>query len=145
MDSPMTRRWFAHTRIWFARLVMLYVLVINVFLAWLYVAEPQEHIAKFGVSISGTPESLNFLRAGPGAMFTALAATAFCGLVCPRHFIACMRFIALLVGCVVAARLYGMAVDGVTAIQVSELRDEGISWVFFVLALLSHPRASAAD
>lgn len=145
IGTPVTHRWFAHARIGFARVVMLYALGIHAFLAWLYVVEPQKHIAMFGVSISGTPESLSFLRAGPGAMFTALAATALRGLVSRRHFIPCMRFIVLVVGCIVAVRLVGMAVDGVTAIQLSELRDEGISWLFFVLALLLHPAASETD
>jgi hypothetical protein len=60
-------------RLWFARIVMAYAFAINAFLAWLYIVEPQKHIGIFGVTISGTPESLNFLRAGPGAMFAGLA------------------------------------------------------------------------
>jgi hypothetical protein len=136
---------FYRTRWWFARLVMVYALAINAFLAWLYVAEPQKHIAQFGVAVSGVPESLNFLRAGPGAMFTALALTAFYGLVRPRRFLVCLAFIVLLVGCIVAARLYGMAADGVTPLQLSELRDEGISWLFFAIALLVYPRPAKSD
>jgi hypothetical protein len=139
MESSVTRPRLGRTRLWFARLVMCYAVAINAFLAWLYLAEPQKHIELFGVSINGTPESLNFLRAGPGAMFAALALTALCGLVQPPSFIVCMRFIVLVTGCIVAARLYGMAVDGVTRMQLTELRDEGVSWVFFVLALLAYP------
>jgi hypothetical protein len=129
-------------RLWFARLVMVYALAINSFLGWLYVVEPQKHIEKFGVAVSGVPESLNFLRAGPGAMFTSLAVTALYGLLRPQRFLACLWFIVLLTACVVAARLYGMAMDGVSPVQLSELRDEGTSWVFFALALLAYPRAA---
>ena len=53
---------FSTTRLWFARLVMVYAFAINAFLGWLYMFEPQKHIAKFGVAVSGVPESLNFLR-----------------------------------------------------------------------------------
>ena len=131
---------FSAPRLWFARLVMVYAFAINAFLGWLYMFEPQKHIAKFGVAVSGAPESLNFLRAGPGAMFTALAVTALYGLLRQDRFLACLWFIVLLTGCIVAGRLYGIAVDGVTSLQLSELRDEGISWVFFALALLAYPR-----
>jgi hypothetical protein len=130
-------------RLWFARLVMAYAVAINGFLGWLYMAEPQKHIAKFGVAISGVPESINFLRAGPGAMFTALAVTALYGLVRPRYFLACLGFVVVLNACVVAGRLYGIALDGVTPVQLSELRDEGTSWVFFAIALVAYPRTRA--
>lgn len=135
---------FATPRLWFARLVMVYALAINAFLGWLYVFEPQKHIELFGVQITGAPESLNFLRAGPGAMFTALAVTSLYGLFRPKYFTTCLEFIVLLTGCIVAARLYGIVVDGVTSMQLSELRDEGISWAFFAAALLSYPRAATA-
>lgn len=127
-------------RLWFARMVMLYALLIFSFLGYLYMVEPADHITRFGVSISGVPESVNFLRAGPGAMFTALAVTALYGLLRPRHFLACLWFVVVLNACVVAGRLYGMATEGVSALQLTELRDEGLSWLLFVAALLAYPR-----
>lgn len=130
----------ARARLWFARIVMLYALLIFSFLGYLYMFEPQDHIARFGVSISGTPESINFIRAGPGAMFTALAVTAFYGLLRPARFLACLWFVVVLNACVVAGRLYGMATEGVSPLQFSELRDEGLSWLLFVAALVAYPR-----
>lgn len=128
------------TRLWFARIVMLYALLIFSFLGYLYMFEPEAHIARFGVSVTGVPESINFLRAGPGAMFTAMAVTALYGLLRPRHFLACLWFIVVLNACVVAGRLYGMATEGISPLQLSELRDEGLSWLLFVMALLVYPR-----
>jgi len=127
-------------RLWFARLVTLYALLIFTFLAYLYVIEPLDHIARFGISASGVPESINFLRAGPGALFTGLAITAAFGLARPRHLVTSLWVIVLFDACVVAVRLFGMAVDGVTELQLSELRDEGVSWLAFVAALIAHPR-----
>ncbi len=127
-------------RLWFARLVTLYALLIFTFLAYLYVIEPLEHIARFGISASGVPESINFLRAGPGALFSGLAITAAFGLAQPRHLVTSLWVIVLFDACVVAVRLFGMAVDGVTELQLSELRDEGVSWLIFVAALIAHPR-----
>ena len=98
------------SRLWFARIVMIYALLTFTFLGALYMFEPQNHIAKFGVSISGVPESINFLRAGPGAMFTTLALTSLYGLVRPQRFLTCLWFVVVLNACVVAARLYG--IDG---------------------------------
>ena len=127
-------------RLWFARIVMLYALLIFCFLAYLYIVEPLEHIDMFGISATGVPESINFLRAGPGALFLGMAITAAVGLARPSLLIPCLWVIVLFDGCVVFVRLLGMAVDGVTAMQVSELQDEGISWLFFVAALIAHPR-----
>ena len=55
-------------RLWFARLVAAYAFLLFAFLAYLYVIEPLDHIAKFGISASTAPEAANFLRAGPGAV-----------------------------------------------------------------------------
>jgi hypothetical protein len=127
-------------RRWLARVVTVYALLIFSFLAWLYIAEPLDHIGRFGISASGVPESVNFLRAGPGALFAGMAITAAYGLVRPRHLAACLWVLVIFNGCVVAARLLGMAVDGITPLQLTELRDEGVSWLSFVAALAAHPR-----
>jgi uncharacterized membrane protein len=129
------------TRLWFARVMTIYAFAIFAFLAYLYIAEPLEHIAKFGVTASGVPESINFLRAGPGALFAGMAITAAYGLARPAHLPTCLWVLVLFNGCVVAVRLLGIAVDGVTPLQMSELRDEGVSWLLFVAALILHPRA----
>lgn len=122
-------------RLWFARIVVTYALLIFVFLAWLYIAEPLDHIARFGISASGVPESINFLRAGPGALFLSMAIVSAWGLARPAQLATCLRFLILVNGCVVAVRLLGIAVDGITPLQLTELRDEGLSWLLFVAAL----------
>ena len=126
-------------RLWFARLVAFYALLIFSFLAWLYIAEPLEHITRFGISADSSPESINFLRAGPGALFLGMAITALYGLARPRHLRASLTVLVLFNACVVAVRLLGIGVDGSSPIQLTELRDEGISWLFFVAALLALP------
>jgi len=137
--SPVVRQ---KALLWFARIVTLYALAIFTFLAWLFIAEPLAHIARFGVSASGVPESVNFLRAGPGALFAGMALTAAWGLARPAHLLSCLWTLVLFNGCVVAVRLLGILVDGVTPLQLSELRDEGVSWLLFVAALIAaHPRA----
>jgi hypothetical protein len=126
-------------RLWFARIVMVYAALIFSFLAFLYMLEPLEHIAGFGVSSSGTPEAINFMRAGPGALFAGMALTACLGLARPGLLRPCLAVIVLFNGCIVAGRLLGIVVDGVTPMQLTELRDEGISWLFFLAALLLYP------
>lgn len=132
-------------RIWFARIMGVYALVLFSFLAYLYVWQPTAHIAKFGVSVTGSPESINFLRAGPGALFFGLAVVAGIGLVRPRRLRHALFVLVLFTGVVVLVRLYGMAADGITPVQVSELRDEGVSWLCFLAALLLHPPATSRD
>jgi hypothetical protein len=130
----------AAIRLWFARIVTLYALLVFTFLAYLYMAEPLHHIANFGISASGSPESVNFLRAGPGALFTGMALTAAYGLARPSKLVACLWVIVVFNGCIVAARLTGIAVEGATSLQLTELRDEGISWLLFVAALVARPQ-----
>lgn len=127
-------------RLWFARLVAAYALLLFGFLAYLYVIEPLDHITRFGIAASDTPESVNFLRAGPGALFAGMALVAGIGLLRHRRLVDCLWVIVLFTGCVVAVRLYGMALEGVTSLQLTELRNEGVSWLFFVAALVLHPR-----
>ena len=127
-------------RLWFARVVMVYALLIFSFLGYLYVAEPLEHIARFGIAAEGTPESFSFVRAGPGAMFLGMAITAAVGLARPALLVPCFWVIVLFNGCIVAVRLLGIAVEGLTPVQLSELRDEGLSWLLFIAALWACPR-----
>ncbi len=129
-----------NARLWFARGVMLYALLIFTFLASLYVLEPLDHIARFGVSASGVPESVNFLRAGPGALFLGMALYAAWGLLRPGQLRNSLLVLVIFNGCVVGVRLLGIAVDGVSPLQLSELRDEGLSWLLFVAGFLAHPR-----
>ena len=128
------------SRLWFARIVTLYALLIFCFLAYLYIFEPMDHIARFGVDASRVPESINFLRTGPGALFAGMAITAAYGLARPERLVACLWVLVLFNGSIVALRLFGIVVDGMTPLQLTELRDEGVSWLFFVAALIAHPR-----
>jgi hypothetical protein len=129
-------------RLWFARIIMAYALLIFAFLAYLYIFEPLKHIARFGISASGVPESINFLRAGPGAMFLGMTLFAAYGLARPDRLIRCLWVLVVFNACVVGVRLFGIMVDGVSPMQLSELRDEGLSWLLFVAALAACPRSS---
>ncbi|MFQ5634778.1 MAG: hypothetical protein ACE5G3_05565 [Gammaproteobacteria bacterium] len=54
-------------RLWFARLVTLYAVLIFCFLAFLYIFEPLEHIARFGIAASGAALAAHPRAARPGA------------------------------------------------------------------------------
>jgi len=129
-----------NARLWFARIIMIYALLIFTFLSYLYIIEPLHHIAGFGISASGVPESINFLRAGPGALFLGMTLYAAYGLAQPGHLRDCLWVLVIFNACVVAVRLFGIALDGVSAKQMSELRNEGLSWLLFVAALVACPR-----
>jgi len=128
------------TRLWFARIVTAYALLIFAFLSYLYILEPLKHITGFGISATGSPESINFLRAGPGALFLGLALYAGYGLIRPGRLISCLWVLVIFNICVVGVRLFGIAVDGISPVQFSELRNEGLSWLLFVAALAACPR-----
>jgi hypothetical protein len=129
-----------NTRLWFVRISVVYALLIFTFLAYLYILEPLEHIASFGISASGVPESINFLRAGPGALFLGMALFAAYGLARPGRLHSCLWVLVVFNACVVAVRLFGIVVDGISLKQMSELRNEGLSWLLFVASLVTLPR-----
>ena len=127
-------------RLWFVRIVMIYALLIFAFLSYLYILEPLKHIAGFGISASGVPESINFLRAGPGALFLGMTLFAAYGLAQPGQLRNCLWVLVIFNACVVGVRLFGISVDGTSPMQMRELRDEGLSWLLFVAGLAACPR-----
>lgn len=127
-------------RVWFARIVLAYAALLFVFLAQIYLLHPETGIARFGVTLDGSPHSITFLRTSLGAMFSAMAITAAYGLVRPKYLRVALIYLVVTNGCVVAARLIGFWQDGVTPTQLSELRNEGLSWLLFVAALWSAVR-----
>jgi hypothetical protein len=70
-----------------------------------------------------------------------MTCAAAIGLARPKRLAGALGVLVLFTGCVVAVRLYCMQTEGVTPVQMSELRNEGISWLFFVAALVLSPRA----
>lgn len=127
-------------RLWFARIVILYALLIFCYLAYVFIVHPLDNIERFGMSATGSTDFIAFLRVCVGGLFLGMAITAFYGLVIPAGLLAALWVIVLFDGCIVTLRLLGIAIDGVTPVQLNELRDEGVSWLFFVAALIAHPR-----
>ena len=129
-----------NARLWFARVIVFYALLIFTFLAYLYIFVPLEHIAMFGISASGVPESVNFLRAGPGALFLGMGLFSAYGLTRSERLRSCLWVLVVFNGCIVAVRFFGIVVDGISPTQLTELRNEGISWLLFVASLVACPR-----
>ena len=129
-----------YARLWFSRIILAYAFLIFTFLSYLYIVEPLEHIATFGISASGVPESINFLRAGPGALFLGMALFSAYGLSRPGRLHSCLWVLVVFNACVVTVRIFGIVVDGNSVKQLSELRNEGLSWLLFVASLITCPR-----
>lgn len=128
-------------RLWFARIVVLYAVLIFSYLGWMYAIEPLDHISGFGISAEGSPQSANFIRVSVAALFLGQAIVAVWGLARPANLINSLKILVLFLGCTVAMRIFGIVVDGISELQITELRDEGISWLFFVAALITCPRS----
>ena len=129
-------------RLWYARLVMVLAALMYGFLASLYAFNPLAGIDMFGVSLSGEAHSVTFLRTGVGAMFSSLFLASLIGLARPKLFMTCLTIIAGVMTIIVTLRIYGLSVDGVTDKNLSELRTEGLSWLFFVSGWLSYPNTA---
>lgn len=127
-------------RLWYARGVMAYAVIIFAFLANLYAFNPMAGIDMFGVSLSGEAHSITFLRTGLGAMFSSLFFASAIGLARPKLFITCLTIVLGVMTMIVALRVYGLAIDGITAKNLSELRNEGLSLLIFVSGWVAYPR-----
>lgn len=133
----------AKIRLWYARIVMAYALVIFAFLSVLYAFNPLDGIDMFGVSLSDEAHSITFLRTSLGAMFSSLFFASAIGLVRPKLFLTCLTIVVGAMTMIVTLRLYGLAVDGVTAKNLSELRNEGLSLLVFISGWIASPRDGA--
>jgi len=100
-------------------------------------------IDMFGVTLSGEAHSITFLRTSLGAMFSSLFFCCLIGLVRPQYFLTCLTFVVGVMTMIVALRLYGFAVDGITPKNISELRNEGLGWLIFLSGWIAYPKAKA--
>jgi hypothetical protein len=127
-------------RLWFVRGVLALIAALYAMIGWLFNADPAGTMVDFGIGVEGAV-GLTTVRIGYGMGFWTLALTALYGLIRPRHAFACLSLLTFMLACVVATRLTGFLTDGVDAKQITELRDEGLSFVVFVAAWLAYPRA----
>ncbi|NKB43900.1 MAG: hypothetical protein GKS03_06430 [Alphaproteobacteria bacterium] len=128
----------AKLRLWYARAVMTYAVLIFAFLSALYAFNPLAGIDMFGVSLSGEAHSITFLRTSLGAMFSGLFFASAIGIVRPRLFMTCLTIVVGFMTMIVALRLYGLTIDGVTPKNLSELRNEGLSLLVFMSGWIAH-------
>ncbi|MDX2222763.1 MAG: hypothetical protein SFV21_08445 [Rhodospirillaceae bacterium] len=127
-------------RLWFVRGVLALIVALYGMIGWLFNADPAGTMVAFGIGVEGAI-GLTTVRIGYGMGFWTLALTALYGLIRPRHAYACLSLLTFMLACVVATRLTGFLTDGVDAKQITELRDEGLSFIVFVAAWLAYPRA----
>lgn len=127
-------------RLWYAHGVLGFAALLFSFLAQLYVLTPLNGIDMFGVSVSGEAHSITFLRTGVGAMFSSLLVASVTGLARPKLFYTCISIVVTTMTLIVAIRLFGLSVDGITDKNLSELRTESASWLIFLSGWLSYPK-----
>lgn len=132
-------------RLWYARGVLGVAALLFAFLAQFYVLTPLNGIDMFGVSVSGEAHSITFLRTGVGAMFSSLLVASVVGLAKPKLFHTCISIVVIAMTLIVAIRLYGLSVDGVTDKNLSELRTESTSLLIFLSGWLSYPKRKDAQ
>ncbi|MBL8225415.1 MAG: DUF4345 family protein [Chromatiales bacterium] len=129
-----------NARLWFGRLALAYAALVCTFLGYVYFVMPTTGLAPFGVTLSGEPHSVTFIRTGIGAFFVSQWIVALWGLARPGALRPALGFLVLVNSCVVAGRLLGLVLDGSSPMQWSEVRTEGLSWLLFVAALVAVPR-----
>ena len=127
-------------RRWFGRATLVYAALINTVLGFLFLLEPTR-ATKYGFVFEDIAAGYGYVRTTTASMFLGIAVTAIYGLVRPARFLACLWFVVVMNAAIVFTRIYGIAIDCYSPITIVELRDEGLSWLVFVAALILAPRA----
>ena len=82
-----------------------------------------------------SPETSTAVRTW-GGFFVASGLIGLVGVLSRRWTLPSLVAVSIITGCVVAARLFGISVDGVEPRQLSELRDESLGLSLALLGLL---------
>lgn len=125
-----------------ARVCLLLVVLIYFLVGYYLGAEPRR-LEPYGFAFPNA-ENVTAIRTW-GGFFVATGLIGLFGVISKRWTLASLVAVTIVSGCVVAARLTGIVVDGMEPRQLSELRDEGtgfaIAVVGLVFAWLGHRRA----
>ena len=121
---------FSRGFFWFG---LLYAALAYSFLGGLFLVNPAI-IESYAVTLNA-PHAYSAIRAGFGAQFLGLAFIAWWGIFFKAQRWSALAIVTVLTGIIVICRLVGLTVDGMTPINLTELRDEGISFVVFLLAV----------
>lgn len=121
---------------WFG---LIYAALVYSFLGILFLFKPSV-ITTFGVMLDA-PHAYSAIRAGFGAQFLGLAVTAWWGIFSSAHRSTALAIITVFTAIIVACRLTGIFIDGITPMNLTELRDEGASLIIFAMALWCGYRA----
>lgn len=126
-----------------ARVCLLLVVLIY-FLVGYYLGFEPRRLEPYGFAFPNA-ENVTAIRTW-GGFFVATGLIGSFGVIWKKWTLPALVAVSIVSGCVVAARLTGIVVDGVEPRQLSELRDEStgfaIALVGLVLAWLGHRRES---
>jgi len=128
-----------------ARVCLLLVVLIYFMVGYYLGAEPQR-LAPYGFAFPNA-ENITAIRTW-GGFFVGTGLIGLFGVIWKKWTLPALVAVSIVSGCVVVARLTGIAVDGVEPRQLSELRDESTGFVIaligLVFAWLGHRRATGA-
>jgi hypothetical protein len=126
---------------WFG---LVYAALVYSFLGGLFLFKPTV-ITTFAITLDA-PHAYSAIRAGFGAQFIALGLTAWWGIFSKNNRYHALLIVTVFTAVIVLCRLIGLTIDGVTPMNLTELRDEGISLIIFVIALAcAHRTLSGND
>jgi len=116
-----------------ARICLLLVVLIY-FLVGLYLAFDPKVLQPHGFAFPNA-ETTTAIRTW-GGLFFATGLIGTFGVISKRWTLPTLAVVTITSGCVVALRLFGMAVDGIEPRQLSELRDESTGLAIAAIGLL---------
>jgi hypothetical protein len=115
---------------WFG---LIYAALVYSLLGGLFLFKPTI-ITSFAITLDA-PHAYSAIRAGFGAQFLGLGLTAWWGIFSKPNRYTALLIVTIFTAVIVLCRLIGLALDGVTPMNLTELRDEGISLIIFIIAL----------
>lgn len=131
-----TRR--ARPTVLFARLVLVPATVLLTRIAATYVLDPAAAVAPHGIAL-GTAEAMTMMRVS-GSLFLGMAIVlSFC-VVSERRLATGLGFLAVMATTILAARLFGLALDGPAPFTLKVLKPEIALVVLSTAALVAERR-----
>jgi hypothetical protein len=124
---------------WFSRLVLLAVTVLLGLISSKFIIDPVGAAAASDMTL-GSQLAITNMRASFGAFPLGCAAVAFACLVFPGQRRSGLYLVAAVIGVVLAARVYGVLLDGTLAENIRVLMAEAVVLVLSTFAILGEAR-----
>ena len=131
--------WVSVSGLWLGRIVLAYMTFIFIMVGLRGLLHPVASAAEFGISL-GSPTGITVVRVAFGGFPLATAILTLMSLIFPKQMFNGLILTAMVVGVLTIVRIYGVAIDGMTAWNMKVLKPEIVITVLSIVAIIFEMR-----